>query len=173
MRVVYVALVFWIFAGDGHANERSASLVNSFQVMCTLEPLDFARSEAKAAAMGLRAQQDLRSPPDASGGSVRSRSWLLPLKTGSHEFTIAGGRGPKGEVKSCGIAAVDADAKDFKAELVKAMKLGSPIAEGLAPDGIHLTTVWRYGSDGIRLQLTDRSPRSFPGVYLLLLQAPL
>jgi hypothetical protein len=172
MRNICVALILCSAVGVGHAGERAASLVNSFQVMCMLEPLDFATSDAKATAMRLPVRQDLSTPPDASGGSIHSKSWLLPLKTGPHEFTIAEGRGPKGEVKSCGIGAADVGGDDLKGELVKALALGQPVSEGRSPDGARRTSIWRPGSDGIDLMLTDGSPKAQPGIYLLLLKKP-
>ena len=167
--------VIWVIlclsTGSGFASDRSHALVNSFLVMCTLEPLDFAKSEGKAAAMRLPVKQDLQPAPDTSGSVVRSKSWLMPLKTGSHEFSVAEARGPKGEVKSCGIAAADAVSADVRTDLTKTMKLTSPISDVAAKDGIHRTTTWLYG--GLKLQLTDRSPRSLPGIYLFLVQSPL
>jgi hypothetical protein len=131
MRNICVALILCSAVGVGHAGERAASLVNSFQVMCMLEPLDFATSDAQAE-----------------------------------------GRGPKGEVKSCGIGAADVGGDDLKGELVKALALGQPVSEGRSPDGARRTSIWRHGSDGIDLMLTDGSPKAQPGIYLLLLKKP-
>src|SRR4051794_21276985 len=89
------------------ASERAAQLVNSFLVMCTLEPLNFANSEAKATAMRLPVREDKRTPPNASGFFAHAKSWLLPLKSGSHEFSVMEGKGLKGDIKTCGIAAPD------------------------------------------------------------------
>jgi hypothetical protein len=172
MRNIYVGMILCCLVSVGYAGERASSLVNSFQVMCTLEALDFARSDKKAAAMRLVVRKDLRTPPDAAGNFLHSKAWLVPLKTGPHEFTIAEGRGPKGEVKSCGIGAPDVDGDDFRSELVRAMKLGPPISESTSPDGARSTAVWRHAPDGLDLMLTDGSPKAQPGVYLLLVKKP-
>jgi hypothetical protein len=171
MRSAGLALALCLLGGAVQAGERAASLVNFFAVMCTLEPLDFARSEAKAAAMKLPLRKDLRTPPDPSGQFIHSKSWLLPLKSGPHEFTIAEARGPKGEVRSCGIGAPDVDGNDLKTEMTKAMKLGRPGSEGTLPGG-ERRTAWRYGPDRLELALVDGSPKGQPGVYLTLTKNP-
>lgn len=172
VRCLYVSMMLCALTGGAYAGDRAAQLVNSFQVMCMLEPLDFARSDAKAAAMKLPVRQDLHPQPDASGYFVHSKSWLLPLKSGPHEFTIAEAHGPSGDVKTCGIAAPDVEAEDFKAELRKSMKLGKTASESISSDGKFRNTVWAL--NGISLMLSDGSPRQLQkGVYLLLSNKPL
>jgi hypothetical protein len=172
MRALF-AIVFVVFAGEAaHASERAWTLVNSFQIMCTIEPLDFARSEERATAMRLPVRQDLNSPPNATGYFARSKSWLLPLKTGAHEFVVGEARGPKGDVKSCGIAAGDVATDDFKSELMKAMKLGRPMKEAVSQDGAHRITLWLWGPDRDKLMLADGSPKGQSGIILTLMQAP-
>ena len=137
-----------------------------------MEPLNFARSNAKADAMRLPVRQDLSKPANSSGHFLRSKSWLLPLKSGPHEFVVAEGRGPNGEVKSCGIGAPDVDGNDFKAELIKAAALAPQQRETVSQDGDRRVTFWRYGRQGLRLMLTDGTPKKQPGIYLILLQDP-
>jgi hypothetical protein len=170
MRLVYLGLCLCALAEEAGASERAAQLVNSFQIMCTLEPLDFARSESKAVAMRLPVRQDLRTPPNASGHLVRVKSWLLPLKSGPHEFSVTEGLGPKGEIKACGIAAPDVGKDDFQAELVKTMKLGKPAAESMSADGTLSTVTWPSVFNGLELMFSGRRDRS--GIYLFL-QTPL
>jgi hypothetical protein len=172
MRGFHVGMILCALTSGAHASGRAAHLVNSFQVMCMLEPLDFARSDAKAAAMKLPVRQDLHPQPDGSGYFVHSKSWLLPLKSGPHEFTIAKAHGPSGDVKTCGIAAPDVEAEDFKAELRKSMKLGKAASESTSPDGKYRNTVWAL--NGMSLMLSDGSPKQLQkGVYLLLSNKPL
>ena len=40
--------------------------------------------------------EDKRTPPSATGFSVRSKSWVLPLNSGPHELAATEGTGPKG-----------------------------------------------------------------------------
>jgi hypothetical protein len=94
MRVLFTGMTLCALTGGAYAGERAVQLINSFQVMCLLEPLNFARSEQKATVMHLPVRQDLRSPPDASGYFSHAKSWLLPLGSGPHEFTVAEAHGP-------------------------------------------------------------------------------
>lgn len=159
-------LFFFSMVNVAWASERAAHLVNSFQIMCTLEPVNFARGEERAAAMRLPVREDKRPSPSAVGYSVRSKSWLLPLKSGPHEFAVTEGIGPNGAMKGCGIGAPDADKDDFRAELIKTMKLARPIAERVSPDGTLSTTFWPYGSEGLELMFSARRDRR--GIYLFL-----
>lgn len=167
IRILGAGATILALTNGASARERAAQLVNSFQVMCMLEPLDFARSDAKATAMKLPIRQDLHSPPNAAGYFNRAKSWLLPLKSGPHEFMIAEAHGPTADIKSCGIGASDVDADDFRAELTKSMKLSAPGLEKSSPDGKYRNTVWSV--DNLFLMLSDGSPRNVKqGVYLLL-----
>ncbi len=171
MRGLYAGMMLCALTGGAYAGERAAQLVNSFQVMCLLEPLNFARSEQKATAMSLLVRQDLGSPPDASGYFAHAKSWLLPLESGPHEFTVAEAHGPKADVKTCGIMAPDVDAADFTAELVKAMKLGKPVAETTSSDGQYRNKVWAVGD--LSLMLSDGSPKNLKqGIQLLVSNKP-
>ena len=42
MRAICAGLLISLLIAGAGAGERSAQLINSFQVMCTIEPLDFA-----------------------------------------------------------------------------------------------------------------------------------
>jgi len=170
MRFIYVGLFLCALAHEAGASERAAQLVNSFQVTCTIEPLDFARSEARATAMRLPVREDLRSPTNPSGHFVRSKSWLLPLNSGPHDFVVTEGVGPKGPIKACGIGAGDVGKDDFQAEMVKTMKLGQPATEGVSADGTLSTAIWRDVFKGLELMFSGRRDRT--GIYLFL-QTPM
>jgi hypothetical protein len=153
------------------AGESSAQLVASFQSLCVVEPLDFVRSEQKAASMQLALGQATGAPPDESGFYTRSKSWSV-IVTVPHEFIVSDTHGPKGDFKSCGIRATEADAADFKAELVKAMKLGKPASETVSADGMSKYTVWTLGDR--TLTLSDKTPQNIKqGVRLLISNKPL
>jgi|SRR5450759_2247816 hypothetical protein len=171
MRVLCAGMILCALTCGAYAGERAAQLINSFQVMCLLEPLNFARSEQKATAMKLPVREDLGSPPDASGYFSRAKSWLSPLDSGPHEFTVAEAHGPKADVKTCGIMAPDVDAADFRSELIKSMKLGKPTAQTTSSDGQYRNTVWAIGD--LSLMLSDGSPRSLKqGIQLLVSDKP-
>jgi hypothetical protein len=164
-------MILCALIGGAYAGERAVQLIKSFQLMCLLEPLNFARSEQKATVMHLPVRQDLRSPPDASGYFSPAKSWLLPLDSGPHEFTVAEAHGPKADVKTCGITAPDVDAADFRAELIKSMKLGKPAAQTTSSDGQYRNTVWAIGDRS--LMLSDGSPINLKqGIQLLVSDKP-
>jgi hypothetical protein len=171
-RCLYVSMALCALTGAAYAGDRAAQLVNSFQVMCMLESLDFARSDAKATAMKLPVRQDVQPPPDSAGYFNHAKSWLLPLKSGPHEFMISETHGPKADIKACGIGAPDVDADDFKAELTKSMKLGQPSVEKTSPDGKFRNTVWAVNN--LYFMVSDGSPRNVKqGIYLLVSDKPL
>jgi hypothetical protein len=166
MRAICAGLLLSLTIVSADAGERSAHLINSFQVMCTIEPLNFARTEERATAMRLPVSEDKRSPPSAVGFSVRSKSWVLPLNSGPHDLAATEGTGPKGAIKGCGIAAADADGTDFRAELIKTLGLKRPAAERTSPDGTLKTDFWAYGPNGLEIMFARRTDR--PGIYLFL-----
>jgi hypothetical protein len=135
--------------------------------MCTIKPLNFAAIEAKASAMKLPERRTIKTPPAPSGYYNWTRSWLLPLKSGSHELVASETRGPAGLVEGCGIGAPDVDGEDFKATLAETMKLGKPARQEMSPDGSKRLMMWRWAGDV--LTLIDASPGSKPGIYLSLL----
>ena len=146
-------------------------LLAAFQTMCMTEPLDFAKNDQKAIEMQYSLQQNMSSQPDESGFYTRSKSYGI-VAAAPYELVISDTHGPKGDFKSCGIRASEADAADFKAELVKAMKLGKPVSEAESGDGIYHHTAWTVG--GRTLTFSDKSPqKSKQGVRLLLSNNPL
>jgi hypothetical protein len=157
-----------LYAGSACADERVASLVNSFRVFCTLEVPDFAALDAKATAMKLPVLDDLGTPR-RDGPFVHSKSWLMRLTAGTLAVVAAESRGPKGEVVGCGIYAPNAGGDEVKLELMKAMDLGDPFNENVSDDGQRIT-IWRtkIGSDDVTVMLA--APVNAPGFHLTLMQ---
>ena len=170
MRPICVALVLCCLLDVSHADERASSLISSFKTLCVGEQLDFAKSEAKAAAMGLALREDLQRPPE-NGVATRAKVWVVHLKTGEHEFVIAESRKESAQANICGIAATDVRGHEFRPELVAAMKLGPPTSDDISTDGNRVTR-WPFGSDGLNLQLQDLSPRLEPSIHLYLILRP-
>jgi hypothetical protein len=106
--------------------DRNASLINSFQVLCALEPPTFDRIEQKALAMRLPVHQDV-GLSRTSGIFAHSKTWIVTLTSGQHDLGVTEANGPGGHVISCGISAPDADGAAFRKELVSEMKLGQPV----------------------------------------------
>ena len=152
--------------GVAQADDRAASLINSFAVLCTLEAPVFDKINQKVAAMKLPVRQDIGTSKDR-GAFARSKSWLVPLTTGPHELLAAEANGPEGYVRSCGLSAPDPNGESFKKELVSQMKLRSPSSESTSQDGVMRVTVWKdaFGA-GTLLQLFDATPKAKPGAIV-------
>ena len=152
------------------AGESSAQLLTAFQTLCMATPLDFAKSDQMAVEKQFSLQQNMSMQPDESGFYTRSKSYSAVAAT-PYELVINDTHGPKGDFKSCGIRANEADAADFRAELVKTMKLGKPVSED-ASDGMSRHTAWTVGDT--TLTFSDKSPQNMKqGVRLLLSNKPL
>ncbi|MET0678356.1 MAG: hypothetical protein ABW175_21360 [Bradyrhizobium sp.] len=165
------AVVLVATCAAARAGESSAQLLTAFQTLCMEVPLDFARSDQKAVEMQFSLQQNMSSQSDESGFYTRSKSYGA-IAAPPYELVLNDTHGPKGDFKSCGIRANEADATDFKAELIKTMKLGKPVSEAESGDGIYHHTVWTVG--GRTLTFSDKSPQnSKQGVRLLLSNSPL
>jgi hypothetical protein len=163
------AMLLAMCAG-AQAGESSAQLLTAFQTLCMAVPLDFAKTDQKAVEMQFSLQQNMSSQPDESGFYTRSKSYSAVAAT-PYELVLNDTHGPKGDFKSCGIRATEADAADFKAELTKTMKLGKPVSEDDS-DGMSRHTVWTLGEHA--LTFTDKSPQKMKqGVRLLLSNKPL
>jgi hypothetical protein len=165
------AAMLLAMGAGAQAGESSAQLLTAFQTLCMAAPLDFAKSDQKAVEMQFSLQQNMSSQPDESGFYTRSKSYGA-VASPPYELVLNDTHGPKGDFKSCGIRANEADAADFKAELIKTMKLGKPASEAESGDGIYRHTIWTVGDR--TLTFSDKSPQnSKQGVRLLLSNSPL
>lgn len=156
----------FMFVGTAYASERSAELVKSFQDFCAAAPLDFAALDAKATGMKLAVRKDVGTPRQ-SGKFARSKSWLVPLGSRSHELIATEARDADGETASCGIGAEDADGEEVRRDLVEALKLGAPVRQTATADGAQRLTTWKYADDATLL-LADGTPMKIPGIFLTL-----
>jgi hypothetical protein len=161
-------LVSLLSVGAAHANQRSADLMNSFQVFCLPGPPDFAAIDAKATAKNLPVRKDVGTPRQP-GQFAHSKSWLVSLDSGAHELVAGEGRGSNGEIASCGVGAEDVDGEEMRHEVVKAMNLGAPLRQTATADGTQRVTTWKYADD-VNLLLADGTPMKIPGMYLTLLR---
>jgi hypothetical protein len=158
-----IAIIIGSFAAD--ANERTAALVNSFQVFCTLADPNFAVLDRKASAMKLPVVQD-QGERRADGPFVHAKTWVVGLNSGPHALLGSEARGPNGEITGCGIADNNASSEEFKKDLVKAMKLGAPQRESATPDGKQVT-IRQFKDD--TLLLAEGTSSKPPSVYITLI----
>jgi hypothetical protein len=166
MRASFIAGLLLCVSGYAHGMDRNASLINSFQLLCTLESPKFDRIEQKASAMRLSVHQDM-GHSQTSGIFAHSKSRIVALNDGPHDLIVAEANGPKGHIVSCGISAPDADGAAFRSELVSEMKLGQPSSETVMPDRSLRITAWNgvFGK-GTVLRMVDALPQGRPGAML-------
>ena len=152
------------------APSRSQSMIDTFQVMCTLELPDFERIAAKATVLRMRPEAD--SKPSAPGDSgFRSKSWIGNLTTGPFVLLLDETTGPKGKATSCAIVGEVPDLDAFRADAVAAMKLPAPAPPEMGNDGSR-SFIWDRGfGPGTTLILRDFKPAGKPGVMLKLISA--
>jgi hypothetical protein len=150
-----------------HLN-RAESVINAFQVICTLEPLSFERIDQKATAMGMQLQLN-QTGPSAGNTVTRSKSWFGALTDGPFILLLDELSGGTGKTTSCAIVADVPDRDDFRAEAIRTMKLPEPPAPEFHQDGSR-SYFWD-GALGPGTTILDRdfAPTGKPGVMLKLL----
>ena len=149
---------------------RSQSMIDTFQVMCTLELPDFERIDAKATVLRMRPEADskLNAPGD---GGFRSKSWIGNLTTGPFVLLLDETTGPKGKATSCAIVGEVPDLDAFRADAVAAMKLLAPAPPEIGNDGSR-SFIWDRGfGPGTTLILRDFKTAGKPGIMLKLISA--
>ena len=128
-------------AAEDAPMSRDASLINAFQIMCQLEPLDFERLDARATAMHMQVQHDATNP-SANDTTTRSKAWSGSLKTGPFALMADDMKGPKGVSTACSIVGGVPDVGAFQSDLIKTLHLDASAQTGQAPGG----TEWIIGA---------------------------
>jgi hypothetical protein len=165
---VAAAPVSHAVAEDKLSATRADSVINAFQVMCTIEPPNFEHIDEKAGAMRMHLQHDSKAP--SPGNTVtRSKSWASTLTTGPFALMLDEMSGSKGKSTSCAIAADVGDTDAFRSTAITVMKLPTSFQPEIRNDGSR-SYVWNgiYGK-GSTLILRDFKPIGKPGVMLKLL----
>ena len=149
---------------------RSQSMIDTFQVMCTLELPDFERIAAKATVLRMRPEAD--SKLNAPGDTVfRNKSWIGNLTTGPFVLLLDETTGPKGKATSCAIVGEVPDLDAFRADAVAAMKLPAAAPPEMGNDGSR-SFIWDHSlGPGTTLILRDFKPAGKPGIMLKLISA--
>lgn len=147
---------------------RAQSVINTFQVMCTLELPKFEQIEAKATAMRMQLQADNKGAL-TENVVTRSKAWGGGLTTGPFALLLDEMSGPKGKATGCAVAAEVPDSDTFRAEAINTLKLAAMRTPEIGADGSR-SFVWDgiYGT-GTTLILRDFKPTGRPGVMLKLL----
>ncbi|WP_156116793.1 hypothetical protein [Massilia sp. 9096] len=133
--------------------ERDGSLINAFQVMCTLQTPDFDHLSGQAGAMRMKMLGDDTSTTP-TGETIHEKAWFGMLTTGSFALRTEQMRGIKGVSTSCAIEGSVADVAAFRDAAIKTLRLG-PSSEQRTAEGVHATYWDGYGGEGDTLVLSD------------------
>src|SRR6476646_5167838 len=99
---------------------HAQSVINAFQVMCTLELPNFDHIAEKAGAMRMILQHNSEAP--SPGNTVtRSKSWAGALTTGPFVLLLDEMSGTKGKSTSCAIVADVGDTEAFRTTAIAVM----------------------------------------------------
>jgi hypothetical protein len=147
---------------------RAQSVINAFQVMCTLELPEFDRIAEKATLMQMQLQFD-NSGPSAQDTVTRQKSWVGTLTSGPFILMLDEMSGAKGRSTACAIAADIPDRDGFRAEAIRAMKLPDAPAPEFRSDGSRSYFWGGVFGPGTTILARDFAPSGKPGVMLKLL----
>jgi hypothetical protein len=147
---------------------RVQSVINAFQVMCTLELPEFDRIAEKAGLMQMQLQFD-NSGPSPGDTVTRQKSWIGTLTDGPFFLLLDEMSGAKGKSTACAIAADISDRDGFRAEAIRAMKLPDAPAPELRGDGSRSYFWDGVFGPGTTILERDFGPSEKPGVMLKLL----
>jgi hypothetical protein len=147
---------------------RTQSVINAFQVICTLEHLNFDRIDQKATAMGMQLDQNT-SAPSAANTVTRRKSWLGNLTDGPYILMLDEMSGAQGKSTACAIVADVPDRDGFRAEAIRTMKLPDAPAPEFRDDGSRSYFWDGVWGPGTTILDRDFAPSGKTGVMLKLL----
>jgi hypothetical protein len=146
---------------------RSASVINTFEVLCNLELPNFDHIDAKATAMQMHLLSDNKAP-SVNSTSTRSKAWTGQLTTDSFGLLLDEMSGPKGTATSCAVIGAVPDLDAFRAEAINTMKLAPEPPPEMGNDGSR-SFLWQgIDGPGTTLILRDFKPSGKPGIMLKL-----
>jgi hypothetical protein len=147
---------------------RAQSVINAFQVMCTLELPNFDHLDARAAAMKMTLQAN-KSGPSANDTITRSKIWAGGLKDGPFLLVVDEMTGAKGRSTACAVVGEVPDVEAFRSEAIDTIKLqGDPVPE-MGNDGSR-SFVWNgHFGPGTIVIMRDFAPTGKRGVMMKLL----
>ena len=125
---------------DSTPMDRNDSLINAFEVMCTLELPNFSHIDAKATAMRMHVVYDV-TKPSSFGAPIRRKGRSSALTMGSFGLLSDALTGPKGTVDSCVVFGQIDDADAFQAAFMKTIK-SAPTLQNVDATGAPVS-VWR------------------------------
>ncbi|RUM05869.1 hypothetical protein [Rhizobium chutanense] len=155
-------------AAGSLANHDDA-VINTFQVMCTLEPENFEHIGAKAQAMSMRKSTD-RTEKQTADITRHLQVFEGTLTTGHFSLLLEKISGPAINATNCGVASNTPDKRAFFDDIVRTLHLSKNTSKRTILNGNSVIT-WDdvYGPHTF-LDFTD--VRGSNGVLVQLLDAP-
>jgi invasion protein IalB len=132
---------------------RDASIINAFQVMCTLQLPDLDHLSGQANAMRMKAIGDDTSTTP-TGETIRSKAWFGMLTSGPFALRAEQMRGVKGVSTSCAIEGTVANVAAFRVAAIETLRLGTS-SEQRTIEGSHATYWDGYAGQGSTLVLSE------------------
>lgn len=170
MRKLIVFSLLLLITNSPQAAEvsQAQSLINTFQIMCTLELPNFEHIDAKATAMRMQLQAD--SKEALPGNAVtHSKAWAGNLTSGPFGLLLDEMSGPKGKATACAIVGDVPDLEAFRSEVVNAIKLQNVPPPEIRSDGSR-SFIWDgIYAPGTTLIIRDFKPSGKSSVMLKLL----
>lgn len=145
--------------------DRSGSLINAFQIICNLEAPAFDHVSAYAAGIRMPLKTDT-SGPGAAGTTVKSRVWLGRLTDGPFVLLLDQMSGSRGVDTACAVAGAVPDVDRFRDQAMDELKLPTPKAPELRPDGSRSWFWDNTPSRGLTFLIRDYQPAGKPGVMI-------
>jgi hypothetical protein len=169
--LIFTAATSQVRAEDNPAHlNRAQSVINAFQVICTLKLPTFERLDQKATTMRMQLQLN-ESVPSAGNTVTRSKMWAGDLTDGPFFLLLDEMSGAKGKTTSCAIVADVPDRDAFRAEAIRTMKLPDAPAPEFRGNGSRSYFWDRAFGVGTTVLDRDFAPNGKPGVMLKLLSS--
>ena len=166
--LAFAASLTAVMAADAPVFTRAQSVINAYQIMCTLELPNFAHLDAKAIAMQMQVRGDT-TVPSGDQRVVHSKAYGGDLKDGAFLMMIEELTAPDATVTSCAIGADVPDRDAFRADAVHEMKLPEAPPPEIRDDGSRSFEWPMPFGPGTTFILRDFQPSGKPGVMLKLI----
>ncbi len=147
------------------------SVINAFEVMCTVEPVNFDRISARALAMRMQAGAD-KADEEVPGVKRHVRSFEGSTAKGPWTLMIEKIESPAVNAATCGVAARISDKASYIANITQRLQPKGQRVQQTLPDGnrvtfwpdaygpnIMLNITELAGDNGIIIQLLDAKPK--------------
>jgi len=147
-----------------HSHEQA--LINTFEVMCNLEPPNFEHLAARATAMRMQ-PEDVAPLQLPNNLTLRRKAWNGKLTTGPFSLLVDETVGSMGTITTCAIASSVPDVNAFRAEVMRELHLSTEPQPTLL--GGHRAFIFKnFQGEGTGLVVEDLTPSGRPWIMIKL-----